>query len=415
MSVQRLLSAAGLAAATVASAQTTELVSFGPAFFDEGGFVYSAFAEEGAVSFTDDSLILEATGFGGIAAPLDPPLGFEPTLHELHVTARRLPGNTAQNLRVALRDEDGGDAIEEYVYNFPVASFGADGFTTQAVPVPGYAFRNAGPSITPGAPDGDGKQNFGLIRWQLQSQFGVSTTLNVEVRTIELVPLEEVALLDFGTAFSGFTFGSFQSAGAVTYHADTIVIDTAGSGGIGRNVNATIPDNDAYRVAVRARVLPGNEAQIFNVLLRESDGDDSAPGLGSEEYIYTFSTADLTGEFAVLEIGIEDYAQRQQAFGSAHDGDGVPNFGLFQVQLQNPPGGNPAPRLRIEVDGVFFARAAESEEPTADFDGDGAVNVNDLLGFLGAFRNQDAAADFDRNGSVNVNDLLAFLGAFRNA
>src|SRR5690606_28941923 len=173
MSVQRLLSAAGLAAATVASAQTTELVSFGPAFFDEGGFVYSAFAEEGAVSFTGDSLILEATGFGGIAAPLDPPLGFEPTLHELHVTARRLPGNTAQNLRVALRDEDGGDAIEEYVYNFPVASFGADGFTTQTVPVPGYAFRNAGPSITPGAPDGDGKQNFGLIRWQLQSQFEI--------------------------------------------------------------------------------------------------------------------------------------------------------------------------------------------------------------------------------------------------
>src|SRR5690606_20561041 len=39
----------------------------------------------------------------------------------------------------------------------------------------------------------------------------------------------------------------------------------------------------------------------------------------------------------------------------------------------------------------------------ADWDIDGTVNVNDLLGFLGAFRN--GAGDFDRNGATNVNDL----------
>ncbi len=47
----------------------------------------------------------------------------------------------------------------------------------------------------------------------------------------------------------------------------------------------------------------------------------------------------------------------------------------------------------------------------ADWEGDGDVDVNDLLAFLGAFR--AGAADMDGDGDTDVNDLLAFLGAFR--
>ncbi len=47
----------------------------------------------------------------------------------------------------------------------------------------------------------------------------------------------------------------------------------------------------------------------------------------------------------------------------------------------------------------------------ADWDRTGSVTVNDLLAFLGAFRNGDA--DYDESGSTTINDLLAFLGAFR--
>jgi hypothetical protein len=55
-----------------------------------------------------------------------------------------------------------------------------------------------------------------------------------------------------------------------------------------------------------------------------------------------------------------------------------------------------------------------TEEPcAADFDGSGTADVNDLLGFLGAFRTQGPGSDFDGSGSVDVNDLLGFLGAFR--
>src|SRR5690606_42148972 len=54
-----------------------------------------------------------------------------------------------------------------------------------------------------------------------------------------------------------------------------------------------------------------------------------------------------------------------------------------------------------------------TEPCAADFDGSGAADVNDLLGFLGAFRTQGQGSDFDGSGSVDVNDLLGFLGAFR--
>jgi len=49
----------------------------------------------------------------------------------------------------------------------------------------------------------------------------------------------------------------------------------------------------------------------------------------------------------------------------------------------------------------------------ADFDGDAQATVNDLLAFLGAFRNAAPEADVDASGDITVNDLLAYLGAFR--
>ncbi len=49
----------------------------------------------------------------------------------------------------------------------------------------------------------------------------------------------------------------------------------------------------------------------------------------------------------------------------------------------------------------------------ADWDRSGDVTVDDLLGFLGAFRGEHACADLDGDGQIGVNDLLGFLGAFR--
>jgi len=57
--------------------------------------------------------------------------------------------------------------------------------------------------------------------------------------------------------------------------------------------------------------------------------------------------------------------------------------------------------------------AAETPACTADHDGDGESTVNDLLAYLGDFRNAAPAADIDGQPGITVNDLLAFLGAFR--
>ncbi len=49
----------------------------------------------------------------------------------------------------------------------------------------------------------------------------------------------------------------------------------------------------------------------------------------------------------------------------------------------------------------------------ADFGADGAVDISDLLTYLGAFRSAGRRADETGDGRVDVNDLLAFLGSFR--
>ena len=51
---------------------------------------------------------------------------------------------------------------------------------------------------------------------------------------------------------------------------------------------------------------------------------------------------------------------------------------------------------------------------TADFDGSGAVDVDDLLWVLAAFGN-NAAGDTDGDGATNVADLLNLLSQFGNA
>jgi hypothetical protein len=48
----------------------------------------------------------------------------------------------------------------------------------------------------------------------------------------------------------------------------------------------------------------------------------------------------------------------------------------------------------------------------ADFDGNGAVMIQDLLAFLGAYAAGDARADVNLDGLLTVADFLAFLSAY---
>eukprot|EP01051_Picozoa_sp_SAG22_P010291 SAG22_NODE_915_length_6508_cov_11.991730_3_plen_246_part_00 len=55
---------------------------------------------------------------------------------------------------------------------------------------------------------------------------------------------------------------------------------------------------------------------------------------------------------------------------------------------------------------------AEATVDCPDTDGNGVVDVSDVLGTLSAFGGSDAQADLDNNGLVDVNDMLATLSAF---
>lgn len=50
--------------------------------------------------------------------------------------------------------------------------------------------------------------------------------------------------------------------------------------------------------------------------------------------------------------------------------------------------------------------------PSADLDGSGTLNLDDLDAFVGGFLSNDSIADLDGNGTLNLDDLDAFIGAF---
>lgn len=60
---------------------------------------------------------------------------------------------------------------------------------------------------------------------------------------------------------------------------------------------------------------------------------------------------------------------------------------------------------------VFMPRVDEST-CVADFNSDGAIDLFDVLDFLGAFDAEDPDADIDFSGAVDVYDLFGFLGGF---
>lgn len=48
----------------------------------------------------------------------------------------------------------------------------------------------------------------------------------------------------------------------------------------------------------------------------------------------------------------------------------------------------------------------------ADFNNDGSLDIDDVLGFLAAFSAEQTTADFDRDGDLDIDDVLLFLSLF---
>ncbi len=410
--LQTALAAAAFAAAPAVAQVNFTLYQAGTSDFftaSPAGFTWGSLTDH--VTDTASGLVINADtaaqGGGGVGRNASANL--DAAVYEIQLTVEALPGNTAASVNVALNDSDAGGS-EEYIYSLALPAVGA-GPTTITAPASVYS------ELRPGGTPGDGIQNFGLAQWQIQS--AGEAVLNVRVSRVELVQVgevEEILLADYGAGYSltfdggSLALASFPDAYTFTDDAIRIVQPNTDFGNVGTNIALDLPAGQEWELLVSARALPENTAEFFNVVLVDNDGDDSDEGLGDEEWFYAVGFGGLNTEtFTEVRIALDDTIFRQQGYNSFFDGDEVPNYGLRQLQIQT--GNN---TLAVEVDRIAFVRVQDEPSCPADFDGNETVNVNDLLGFLGAFRNQDASADFDGNSAINVNDLLGFLGAFRN-
>lgn len=88
-------------------------------------------------------------------------------------------------------------------------------------------------------------------------------------------------------------------------------------------------------------------------------------------------------------------------FGFTCDGDGD---GIFEGDDEFTPWGG----------FYMILLALEGGEPVCpgDFDGSGAIDIFDLLGFIDAYNSGTPAADFDGSGAVDIFDLLGYIDAY---
>ena len=135
-------------------------------------------------------------------------LDFDAATNRARLVFRTLPGNQATAFNLVLTDRDSDTTGDQF--QFPVQIAGAtplgNGFSEILVDI-----REGNSSFTqaaaPNFPNpGDRIANYGLAQFQIQSQFGGTAPLDIEVRRVEIVPIPEpgtLGLLGAGTLLLG--------------------------------------------------------------------------------------------------------------------------------------------------------------------------------------------------------------------
>jgi hypothetical protein len=165
-----------------------------------GSFTFDDFSGPGAFTDGPSSLILDVQDFnssngvfGGVGVDYGTPPAtdqrdFDPALAQWKVRLKILPLNAATAFRTTYIDHDGGFpvAAEEYVYEFDLTSVPNDGqFHVLTKPVTSPLFNQNAFGFD--AAD-DGINNPGLRQLQIQSVFGSTGRLNIEVDYVRIVP-----------------------------------------------------------------------------------------------------------------------------------------------------------------------------------------------------------------------------------
>ncbi|MEM1026823.1 MAG: hypothetical protein AAGJ38_01945 [Planctomycetota bacterium] len=391
---KQLLASLGLTAAAsfTLSASAADIAVFDADLFSSIGFTFDDFSEPGAVGVSGGLLNIDiatdgngtAGLFGGVGADFF--ADFDPVGKFLEVTLSVDPLNVASDFRVVLADTDGGGAGDEFQFFVDISGTTAGQTVTlsQELLNPGPVFVQPGFGQFPG----DEIQNYGLTQIQIQSAFGGTDRLKIDVESVKIVDPDNplIAALNtetFASASQPFTFGTFSETGVLDATGDNFVINAdpttpAGAGG-GVGFNGLDIDFEATEalLQVEAKLLPGNTAEDFVVLLGDNDGDDSGPGLGSEDYVFGIGTNNFNAdEFTTLSIPLGSGSESEfvTTFGFTNGGDGLQNFDLSQMQIQ---AGDDVGVLNIEIANVSIIEAAIAGL-LGDFDNSGAVEQGDL-------------------------------------
>jgi hypothetical protein len=206
---------ATMAAAVIGQVASAQL----PVVFDEntyptnpentfGAFTFDDFSAAGAFTDGPSSLTLDVQDsnasngvFGGVGVDYGTPPGtnnhnFDPALAMWELSVKILANNAATAIRTTYIDQDPGFPVpaEEYVYEYDLTGVPNDGmFHVLTKPVLGGELFHQN-AFNFDAAD-DGINNPGLRQMQIQSVFGSTGRLNVEVDYARIVMIPEPASL----------------------------------------------------------------------------------------------------------------------------------------------------------------------------------------------------------------------------
>ena len=163
-------------------------------------FTHNDFMTAGAVTDGPTSIILDIVDsdnsngvFGGLGVDFVKddgsgnflPQQFDANSHRWELNVKILPNNTATEIRASFIDDDAPGTADEHVYGFDLTSVPNDGefhLLTTAIDPP--LFTQGAFGFSPG----DGVVNPDLRQIQIQSVFGSTGRLNVEIDFIQIVP-----------------------------------------------------------------------------------------------------------------------------------------------------------------------------------------------------------------------------------